>query len=210
MTPQVSDSTKNFQIARKNGDSNITCDLTNNDVLIGTYKIPALTEVAKFSLSSTSECPAVSNTWYMLSATGQKSDALISMGTGSTPATTYDVSASNVAMNLANAFHYVDYDLYIDSVNVWVGADAASALTVKTSLMSYNISSTTGDFSDGTEHAVGSQNNVGHSAVMLSTLTVSTPIVPYRTALVGLVRANGTTTDYSVNMQVRYRIRKRD
>ena len=213
IVPQNDDTTATFQVISKSGTELLKVDSTNTAVkILGQY---ANTGVKQFGLSSKNQKPSTSDTWTAISAMGTDTfnTSALEMGTGSTPATTYDVSGGNVAHNFAMHIWYVPFDIAIDSCNVWFGSDASSGDVVKFSLMSYTISTandaTGGDLSAGTEVCVSPSTvtSAGYEQAYYQALTVSSANVNSGKAIVACVQQDGTNSDLTVNMQLVYHLR---
>ena len=195
------------------GATLLQVDSTNTEVkALGQY---ANTGVHQFMYSSVNSFPDAANTWSALDAIGggRFRSSNIELGTGSSPATTYDVSGGNVADDFVQSIWYVPFNIAIDSCNVWFGADAASGDDVKFSVMSYTISTandaTGGDLSAGVENCVSPSTitGAGYEQAYYQSLTVNTANVDSGKAIVACVHQNGTNADLTVNMQLVYHLR---
>jgi len=174
------------------------------------------TNVQKFGLGSVNSHPSSASTWTMLGCdmgAHRFNSVPITLGTGSTPATSYDVSGGNNAYNLVQSIWYCPFNLTIDQVLVWKGADASSGDAVKYSVMAYDISTATdatgGDLSNGVEVAVSGSTLTasGYDRAIYQSLTVSSANVNAGKAIVACVHQDGTNSDLTVNMQLVYHLR---
>ena len=213
IVPQNEDTTATFQVNAKGGTELLKVDSTNTAVKsLGQY---VNTGTKQFSLSSKNAKPSSADTWTAISAMGTDTfnTAPIEMGTGSTPATTYDVSGGNVAHNFVIHLWYVPFNIAIDSCNVWFASDAASGDVVKFSVMSYTISTandaTGGDLSAGVENCVSpaTVTSAGYEQAYYQALTISTANVDSGKAIMACVQQDGTNSDLTVNMQLVYHLR---
>ena len=174
------------------------------------------TNVQKFGLGSVNSNPSSASTWTMLGCDmgGHRFNSVpITLGTGSTPATSYDVSGGNNADDLVQSIWYCPFNIAIDQVLVWKGADASSGDAVKYSVMAYDISTATdatgGDLSNGVEVAVSGSTLTasGYDRAIYQSLTVSSANVNAGKAIVACVHQDGTNSDLTVNMQLVYHLR---
>ena len=213
LKPQNDDNQAVLEVKATNNDSLLKVDSVTSTVkAMGQY---VNTGIKRFYLTSVNSHPSTANTWTMMDASGggRFASAPIEMGTGSTPATTYDISATNEADNLVQCIWYVPFNIAIDSCNVWFGADAASGDTVKFSVMSYTVSTandaTGGDLSAGVENCVSPSTiaGAGHEIAYYQSLTVSTANVDAGKVIIAYVHQNGTNADLTVNMQLVYHLR---
>ena len=211
--PQNDDTGSTVRINNKAGTARFVIDSDTPSVkALGQH---VNTNIKQFSLSSKNQKPSSADTWTALSAIGTDTfnTAPLEMGTGGTPATTYDVSGGNVAHNFVMHLWYVPFNIAIDSCNVWFGADAASGDVVKLSVMSYTISTandaTGGDLSAGVENCVSGSTitGAGYEQAYYQALTVSTANVDAGKAIVACVHQDGTNSDLTVNLQLVYHLR---
>lgn len=211
--PQNDNTTNVMTVKNVGGTSLVQVDSTNTTVkALGQY---VNTNIQSFGLGSINSNPSTDN-WTMLGKDmgGHRFNTVpITMGSGGTPATTYDVSGGNVASNLVQSIWYLPFNITIDSVHVWQGADASSGDDMDYSVMSYAISTATdatgGDLSDGVQVAVSpsSIDHAGYDRAIYQSLTVSSANVNSGRALVALMKAGGNNSDYTVSMQVVYHLR---
>tara|TARA_Y100001963_G_scaffold30240_1_gene41362 strand:- start:975 stop:1775 length:801 start_codon:yes stop_codon:yes gene_type:complete len=212
--PSTSETSTALRVQSYEGSTLLQVDSTNTAVkALGQY---VNTGVQSFGLGSVNAHPASADTWTMLGkdmGSHRFNTVPVTLGTGSSPATTYDVSGGNVAMNLVQSIWYVPFNIAIDSVKVWFGADAASGDDVKFSVMSYTISTandaTGGDLSAGVENCVSPSTitGAGYEQAYYQSLTVNTANVDSGKAIVACVHQNGTNADLTVNMQLVYHLR---
>ena len=214
IVPQNDDTTATFQVNSKSGTELLKVDATNTAVkTLGQY---ANTNIKQFHYTSINSKPNTANTWSALDAQsggGRFRSTVIEMGTGGTPATTYDVSGGNVADDLVMSIWYVPFNIAIDSCNVWFGADTATGDDVKFSIMSYTISTandaTGGDLSAGVENCVSPSaiTGAGYEQAYYQSLTISTANVDAGKAIMAFVHMDDVNSDLSVNLQLVYHLR---
>ena len=212
--PKNDNTTDTLNIRNVGGAELLKVDSTNTAVkALGQY---VNTGVHQFHYTSVNAKPTSANTWSALDAQsggGRFRSTVIELGTGSSPATTYDVSGGNVADDFVQSIWYIPFNIAIDSCNVWFGADAASGDDVKFSVMSYTISTandaTGGDLSAGVENCVSPSTitGAGYEQAYYQSLTVNTANVDSGKAIVACVHQNGTNADLTVNMQLVYHLR---
>tara|TARA_Y100001963_G_scaffold138628_1_gene203637 strand:- start:810 stop:1607 length:798 start_codon:yes stop_codon:yes gene_type:complete len=211
--PNNDNTNQNFRVNNASGTSKFEVRCSSDDVrALGQY---VNTNIKQFNLCSVNSEPHTTDTWTMMSAMGNTrfNTTSLEMGTGSTPATTYDISATNEADNLVQCMWYVPFNIAIDSCNVWFGADAASGDTVKFSVMSYTVSTandaTGGDLSAGVENCVSPSTiaGAGHEIAYYQNLTVSTANVDAGKVIIACVHQDGTNADLTVNLQLVYHLR---
>ncbi len=211
--PQNDNTTNVITVKNVGGTSLVQVDSTNTVVkALGQY---VNTNIQSFGLGSINSNPTTDN-WTMLGKDmgGHRFNSVpITMGSGGTPATTYDVSGGNVAHNLVQSIWYLPFNITIDSVHVWQGADASSGDDVDYSVMSYAISTATdatgGDLSDGVQVAVSPStlDPFGYDRALYQSLTVSSANVNSGRALVALMKAGSNNSDFTVSMQLVYHLR---
>ena len=211
--PSNAETTTALRVQSYEGSTLLQVDSTNTEAkALGQY---VNTNIKQFNICSVNGEPHTANTWTMMSAMGNSrwNTVSLEMGTGSTPATTYDISSTNEADNLVQCMWYVPYNIAIDSCNVWFGADDASGDTVKFSVMSYTVSTandaTGGDLSAGVENCVSPSTiaGAGHEIAYYQALTVSTANVDAGKVIIACVHQDGTNADLTVNMQLVYHLR---
>jgi len=212
--PQNDNTTDILNIKNSGGTNLLQVDGTNTTVkTLGQY---VNTGVQSFGFGSVNSNPASANTWTMLGkdmGSHRFNSVPITLGTGGSPATTYDVSGGNVASNLVQSMWYVPFNIAIDAVHCWKGADASSGDAVKYSVMSYTVSTATdatgGDLSAGVENCVSPSTltTSGYDRAIYQSLTVSTANVDTGKVIIACVHQDGTNSDLTVNMQLVYHLR---
>ena len=211
--PQSDDNASVLEVKATNSTSLLQVDSTNTVVkTLGQY---ANTNIKQFNICSVNSEPHTANTWTMMSAMGNSrwNTTAPEMGSGATPATTYDISSTDDADNLVQCMWYVPFNIAIDSCNVWFGADDATGDTVKFSVMSYTVSTandvTGGDLSAGVENCVSPSTitGAGHEQAYYQALTVSTANVDAGKVIIAYVHQDDVNADLTVNMQVVYHLR---
>ena len=188
-------------------------DSTNTEVkALGQY---VNTGVKQFMYSSVNSFPDTQDTWSALDAIGggRFRSSNIELGTGSSPATTYDVSGGNQADDLVQSIWVVPFNITIDAVKVWFGQDSNSGDVVKFSVMGYSIDTgnggTGGDLSGGIEHCVSPSTitGTGYKTAYNQDLTISSANVNAGKAIIACVHQDDVNADLTVNMQLVYHLR---
>ena len=163
-------------------------------------------------LSSVNFQPTTTN-WTMLDSVGggRFNSTAPSMGSGSTPNTSLTISTT--ADDIVQCLWYLPFNITLNQVIVWFGADVSSGDDVQFSLMSYDIDtsngSTGGDLSNGTEVAVSPSAIVGagYEQAYFQTLNISSADVNLGKAITANVKMDGTSADLTISMQVIYSLR---
>ena len=211
--PQNDNTTDILNVRNADNATLFQVDGTNTAVkALGQY---ANTNVQNFGMGSVNSNPSTDN-WTMLGKDmgGHRFNSVpITMGSGGTPATTYDVSSGNVASNLVQSIWYVPFNITIDSILVFQGSDASSGDDCDYSVMSYDIDtsngSTGGDLSNGTEVAVSPStlDPHGYDRVQYQSLTISSANINTGKCIIAYVKMGGTNADLTINMQLVYHLR---
>tara|TARA_R100000664_G_C2748478_1_gene135925 strand:- start:778 stop:1566 length:789 start_codon:yes stop_codon:yes gene_type:complete len=208
--PQNDNTTDIFSVKKLGGDSLLQVDGSNTNVkALGQF---VNTNVKQFMLSSVNFQPTSTN-WTMMDSIGggRFNSTAPSMGSGSTPDTSLTISTT--ADDIVQCLWYLPFNITIDQVAVWFGADVSSGDDVQFSVMSYDIdtsnSSTSGDLSNGTEVAVSPSAIVGagYEQAYYQSLTISSADVNSGKAITANVKMDGTSADLTINMQLVYHLR---
>ena len=132
------------------------------------------------------------------------------IGTGTDPDTTFTTADSNNqrASTLSACMWYVPSNISIDAVYSVEGADAASGDTTRMHLMSYTFNSgSTSALADGTLLAHNDDvTNAGSEQAYLSTWTIDSASVAAGKIILATFRQDGTNSDYTVNITVKYHL----
>ena len=216
----VTDNTVGTMLVKNQSGSNILAvDTTNSKVLCGSSQVNALTQYAYFS--ATQFDFASNNTHYVVPFHSSNSfgatDALveISLGTGTDPATTLDVSAEGQDSDIfSNCYWYIPDAMTVTAVHVIVGGSAASATdNINFHLMKYNFdtSSNLGDLSSGVvvadQGASGVISDVHEDAIKYQSLTIDTSNNDVAAGQIVLLTVESTgTTEISLNATVKFNI----
>ena len=207
----TADSTTNSVIYDKDGNILFQVDSTNDAVkALGNH---VNTQYAYFGVSSHdtvfSGMSANTHTAVPFNPNGLLR-GLLTMGTGTNPDTS--LSISSTANDLVSCTMYIDSNISVDAVYVWMGSDGATADTAcRFHLMSYDIvsdnSSTSGDLSNGIVVADGSDiNNAGYEQAYYQSMTVQNASVTSGSVLMFLARMDSVNSDISLNCKIKYHL----
>ena len=213
--PQTHDTTGVLGVKDKDSNNLFVVDSLNDLVKAGIGQHTVNTNIKQFSLFAGTAAPSTADTWTGLQSTGNtKSIAVLTNGTGSTPATTLTVDGSTIIASTTTMYYwYVPFNITIDACNVWFGADANTGDVVKFSVMSYDIDksngSTGGDLSSGVENCVSPATitGAGDEQMYYQELTISSANVDGGDVITAWVAQDGTNSDLSVNLQLVYHLR---
>ena len=203
------DDTALLDIHDKDGNSKFKVD-TSNDLVtaIGHY---TNTQYAYFGTTSTDAIPSAGSTHTAVPFGNLfGSNAEVTFGTGTNPATSLTISTT--ADDLLGVIWYVPDNITVDAVHVWVAGSAASGDTLKFHLMKYDIvsadGSTCGDLSNGTVVADGADiTHDGYEQADYQSMTIQSANVDSGEAVLLMIHSNGTNSDYSINATVKYHLR---
>tara|TARA_Y100000310_G_scaffold228085_1_gene230360 strand:- start:737 stop:1534 length:798 start_codon:yes stop_codon:yes gene_type:complete len=213
VTNTTHDSTTAFIVTNKDSENILTVDTTNSKVLVGASQVAANTNYAHFGVSSELYLPSVVGTHYVVPFGNPKSStAYITLGTGTDPATTFDVSANNSGDDLTVMLWYIIDNITIDAVHWFSGGDAASGDVINVHLMSYTIDtgngSTSGDLSAGVVVADGDDvTSLGYENVVYQSATVQSANVDAGKVCLFTFEGAGTNSDYAISANIKYHIR---
>ena len=208
------DSTTNTVIYDAGGNALLTVDSNNDLVKAGIGQHTVNTQYAHFGIGSADSvwAGAVANTHYAVPFNGYANQALVSMGTGTNPATSLTIATTGD--DVTCCLWYVMDDITVERVIWWHGGDAASGDTTRVHLNSYTIAtgvnSTSGDLSSGAVVADGDGvdiANAGYEQAYYQQLTVQSADVDAGKALLFMVRSDSVNSDYSINATIKYHLR---
>jgi len=206
VTP-VSDSATAFRVTNAGGGTEMfLIDTSNSNVKALTHHVN--TQYVYYGTSSTDEIPSTGNTHTAIpfgSVFGSNTE--VTFGTGTNTATSLTISTT--ADDVLGAIWYVPDNITVDAVYVWVAGDTATGDTVKFHLMSYTIvtadGATCGDLSSGTVIADGADiTHDGYEQADYQSMTVQSADIDAGKAVLFMVHANGTNSDYTVSATIKY------
>ena len=209
--PQNDNTTASFLVEDKDGTDLLTVDTTN-----GAVKGPNSQYInTQYQYFSTYRPIATANTHYSMpigAGTTLRSGA--ALGTGTDPATTYDLSADTTYPEyVVYSYWRVPDAITIDSVTVLASAYGTGTGTdVHFHLMSYDMSASAGslgDLSNGTVlfNSSADIEDVVETAINLQTLSsVSTSVAAGKIILATFEESNSAGANAQVNMTVKYHL----
>lgn len=209
----ASDSTTNTVINDKDGNALVAVDSTNDLVKAGIGQHTVNTQYAQFNIGGGNMVWAGSSagTHYAVPFQGILTQALVSGGTGTDPATSFTITST--AHNMVSCYWYIMDNITIDRVVWWSGGDASTGEDTRAHLMSYTVdsgnSATSGDLSSGAVVAYSSDvTNAGNEQAYYNQMTISTADVNAGKVLMFFFRADSTVnSDYTINATVKYHLR---
>ena len=211
LTPDV-DTTGTLIAQDKDANALLTVDSTNDVVKLGAGQHYANTNIKDWFVQYGATYPSTADTWRALGLGGGGiTIGSLTMGTGSTPATTLTISTT--AHEVVGLFWYVPFNITIDSCHVWFASDAATGDVVKFSVMDYAINSANGaaggDLSSGVESCVSPAtiSSAGYEQAYYQSLTVSSANVNAGRVIMAFVAQDGTNSDLTVQLQLVYHLR---
>jgi len=200
-----------FAVVTEDADRLLTCDATNQRVYVGASNVIANTFYQTFSAN---KLVPVAGEHMVLSAvptphfgTGL---AEISLGDGTDPATTYDMSTGNLAVNLPNSIFRLPHNVTLDSASVLFAVSSSDDETINFHIMSYAIDTdnggTSGDLSSGVVVADSSTQTTDRTSIDYLALTIQSADVDAGRVLIGTIEST-STEEVSANMILTYHIR---
>ena len=139
-----------------------------------------------------------------------ETDYTPNLGNDPDPATSFTTanSAGSKASDLVHCLWYLPDNIYVDAVYSLEGADSATGDTTRMHLMSFDFTSgATACLTNGTLVAHSSDvTNDGSEQPYLSTWTVDNNSVSSSKVIVATFEQDGTNTDYSINVKVKYHL----
>ena len=210
----VNDDTTGTMLVKNQGGSNIlSVDTTNSKVLVGASQVAANTQYAYFGCSSQQGLGAVAGTHYLIPfSTMAFGSAVVALGTGANPSTSYDISENNNGDDVVVCLWAIPDNITIDQVYLYAGGSAATGDTVNIHLLSFDIDQGAGagkgDLSNGTVIAGGADiASLGYENIVYQTTSPSSADVDAGKVIFATFESAGTNSDYGLNITVKYHIR---
>ena len=196
--------TANFQVADASGNVLLKVNGTSQVVNVGVTQSFANTQYLRFSAN---DIDVDNGTHIGVPVSGQTANAVVTFGTSANPAVpTQTVTADD----WIHYIHYVDTNISVDSVQVLVGATAATGDSLNFHLCSLRTTDTTtvDAWSGITVVADDSGTaNAGYEQFYRVALDIQSADVDAGSYLALTIEGDGTNSDYSVNALVRYHLR---
>ena len=210
--PKNDDTTAAFLVQNKASDAVFTVDTTNSKVLIGASQVAANTQYAYFGISGGGGLAAVAGTHYAVGFNNVVTTTAVTMGTGTDPSTSYDISANNNGDDMAMMLWYVPDNITVDQVYWMAGGNAASGDTINIHLLSFDfdagVGAGKGDLSNGVVVAGGADKaSLGYENIIYESISPSSADVNAGKVCMATFESNGTNSDYGLNITVKYHIR---
>ena len=213
--PQTDDTTGAFLVKNQGGSTILSVDTTTatggSNVKCGTSQVNALTHYKEFNVYDFDGTVGGHMIMFPGVAPFGSSANLneVSLGTGTDPATTLDVSAESVdSYGISPAYWYLPDAITIVAVHILMGGGTSSDSALNFHLMSYDIDTSTnfGDLSNGVVVAdSGTTSAVDEDVIKYTTMTnLPTDVAAGKVILATL--ESDTTQSISVNMIVKYNI----
>ena len=214
--PVNDDSTLTFAVSDKDTNLHFEVDTTNNLVKAGLGRHIVNTQIKEFALNYLSAEPATTDVWTALNAVGSTSGGVISGGThASNIATSISIDGStNIASTFVQKMWYVPFDITVDAVHVWWGADADDGDPVKFNVNGWTVDSggtgTSGDlelYAAIASSGAGEISGAGDEQAYYKSLTMNIQDIPAGKVILAFVKQGSTNSDLTVNMQLVYHLR---
>ena len=210
--PKSDDTTTTFWVQNSSGDSIFSVDTTNSKVLTGASQVAANTQYAYFGVGSGALLSIVAGTHYAVPFGNALSAANVTMGTGTDPSTSYDISANNNGDDMTMMLWYIPDNITVDQVYWMAGGDDASGDTINIHLLSFDfdagVGAGKGDLSNGAVVAGGADKaSLGYENIIYESIAPSSADVDAGKVCMVTFESNGTNSDYSLNITVKYHVR---
>ena len=210
----INDSTTGTLTCKSQSGSTVfAVDTTNSKVLVGASQVAVNTNYAYFGVSSTSAYGAVAGTHYAVPFGNTfATSGHVTLGTGTEPSTSYDVSANNNSDDLTMTLWYIPDNITVDQVYWFAGGSAASGDTINIHLLAFDIDKGVGagkgDLSNGVVVAGGADKaSLGYENIIYETIAPASANVDAGQVCIATFETSGTNSDYALNIIVKYRIR---
>ena len=209
--PVTDNTTGTMLVKNQGGDTVFAVDTTNKKVQAN--GVNTTTQYANFGISSSGALAAVAGTHYAVpfGNYGIMTTA-VTMGTSAEPSTSYDISANNNGDDMTMMLWYIPDDITIDQVYWTAGGSAASGDTINLHLLSFDFDAGTGagkgDLSNGAVVAGGADiASLGYENIVQQSIAPASADVDAGKVCMATFESNGTNSDYSINIIVKYHLR---
>ena len=210
----VNDDTTGAMLVKNNAGNNILAvDTDNGKVLVNASQKSVNTNYAYFSVSSTFGLGAVAGTHYAVPFGGGMFTATnVTLGTGTNPSTSYDVSANDNADDLTMMLWFIPDNITVDQVYWFSGGSGASGDTINIHLLAFDIDKGVGagkgDLSNGVVVAGGAdKGSLGYGNIIYETIAPASADVDAGSVCIATFESSGTSSDYAVNIICKYHLR---
>ena len=205
-----SDASTTLDVQDADGNTKLLGDTTND--YVKALGLHVNTQYVYFGAVSTESIWAgnTNNTHYMIPFQSNSSSALVPIGTGLQPDTSFSISATGD--DIVNCMWYVLDNIIIDRVVWWSGADSGTADTTRAHLVSFDVvndnSSTSGNLSNGVVVCDGADVvNNGNEDSHYRLMTIQSPNIDAGKAVFFTFRKDGTNSDYSLRATIKFHLR---
>ena len=209
--PQNDDSVGAFLTKSSGGSNILAVDTTNSKVLAGASQVSVNTFYQTFSAYNIA--PVAGEHMPLLTAPATyfgTTSVEMSLGSGTDPATTYDMSTGNLANNLLTSIFMLPHNVTLDSASVLFTVASSDNETLNFHIMSYAIrtdnGSNSGDLSSGVVVADSAEQTVDRTSIDYLALAIQSADVDAGRVLIGTVEST-STEQVSANMILTYHIR---
>jgi len=206
------DTTTNTVIYDADGNALLAVDSTNDLVKAGIGQHSVNTQYAHFGINGINLqwSGALANTHYAVSFNSILPSALVSLGSGTDPATSLTLGSD--ADDATACYWYIMDNITIDRVVFWQGADTATGDTTRAHMFQYDVvttaGATSGDLSSGTLVAHGADiTNAGNEQSYYQQLTIDSANINAGKVLLFTFRSDSVNSDYTINATVKYHLR---
>ena len=210
LQPTNGNSTTAFKVSNLAGNSVLVVDSTNRATYV--YQNSSSAEYVNTGFAYFSGTAInVDGSSHHCIPFGNAPTTSMTLGTGTDPDTSLTIATT--ADDVVNCGWFgLDNGIVIDSVFVYVAGDGASGDTIRFHLMEYDInvedSSSGGDLSGGVVVASGSDiSHDGYEQMDVQDMTIDSSnkaVGTYGKALFATIKADGTNSNYSIKMMVKF------
>ena len=202
--PQNDDTTSVVEVQDKDGNTLFVVDSSND--LVKALDNYVNTQYETFGIRFSGVIVGT----HMMLANSSALAAAGTIGTGTDPDTS--LTLTTAADDYLNCYWYLQDDITIDAVDVFVSDGGTTSKDVRFHLMSYDVDTsngaTSGDLSNGTVLADGADlTGLGHSAIDYQSMTVQSADVSAGKVVIATFFATEATDKISINMRVKYHLR---
>ena len=209
----VNDNTPStLSVKTQSGSNVLSVSTVDSKVLVGASQVAANTQYAYFGITSSAALSAVAGTHYAVGFNNMLTSTNVTMGTGTDPSTSYDISANNNADDMVMMLWYIPDNITVDQVHWMAGGSAASGDTINIHLLSFDFDAGVGvgkgDLSNGVVVAGGADKaSLGYENIIYESISPSSADVNAGKVCMVTFESNGTNSDYGLNITVKYHIR---
>ena len=210
--PRSDNTNATLWVQNNSGDTLLAVDTVNSKVMIGASQVAANTQYAHFGASNSLALGAVAGTHYAVPFGNLMSGTNVTMGTGTEPSTSYDISANNNGDDMAMMLWYIPDNITVDQVYWIAGGDTGTGDTINMHLLSFDfdagVGAGKGDLSNGAVVAGGADKaSLGYENIIYESIAPASADINAGKVCMFTFESNGTNSDYSINATIKYHIR---